>query len=61
VVRRNLIDYMSEQQLRRVLEQMDGADLAYIADDIPDALHNERLAMLSHEDRDWIRGVTELR
>ena len=55
VVRRSLIDNMSEGQLRLSLKQMDGDDLAYIADDIPEKLLNERLASLSNEDRDWIR------
>jgi magnesium transporter len=54
-VRRNLVNNMSEQQLRLALEQMDGADLAFIANDIPEKLLNERLASLSHEDHDWIR------
>ena len=54
-VRRNLIDGMSEQQLRLALEQMDGADLAFIAGDVPERLLNERLAALSHEERNWVR------
>ncbi len=55
VVRRNLINNMSDQQLRLSLKQMDGADLAFIANDIPEQLLNERLASLPHEDRNWIR------
>jgi len=55
VVRRNLIDNISERQLRLALEQMDGAGLAFIADDIPEQMLNERLASLSHADGDWIR------
>lgn len=55
VVRRSLINDMSENQLRVALEQMDGDDLAFIADAIPEQLLNERLESLSHEDRDWIR------
>jgi magnesium transporter len=55
VVRRSLINDMSECQLRVALEQMDGDDLAYIADAIPEKLLNERLESLSHEDREWIR------
>jgi magnesium transporter len=54
-VRCNLVENMSEEQLRLALEQMDGADLAFIANDIPEQLLNERLASLSREDQDWIR------
>ncbi|MCG6938474.1 MAG: magnesium transporter [Gammaproteobacteria bacterium] len=54
-VRLSLINNMSQQQLQLALEQMDGDDLAYIADDIPEQLLSERLESLSHEDRNWIR------
>lgn len=54
-VRRNLVNDMSETQLQSALGQMDGDDLAYIADDIPAGLLQARLASLSSVDRDWIR------
>lgn len=55
-VRRNLVNDMSEQQLESVLRQMDGDDLAFIAEDVPDALLRARLASLSSEEQDWIRA-----
>jgi magnesium transporter len=54
-VRRNLVSDMSEQQLQSALRQMDSDDLAFIADDIPEALLQARLASLSSNEQDWIR------
>lgn len=60
-VRRNLVSDMSEQQLQSALRQMDGDDLAFIADDIPDELLQERLASLSSDEQDWIRASLSYR
>jgi magnesium transporter len=54
-VRRNLVNDMSEPQLQSALRQMDGDDLAFIADDVPDALLQARLASLTSDEQDWIR------
>ncbi len=58
-VRKSLIGTLSEQDLNQVLQQMDGDDLAYIADDIPDAILQARLASLSSEDQDWLKTSLE--
>jgi magnesium transporter len=54
-VRRSLVNAMSEEQLQIALRQMDGDDLAFIADDLPYELLHARLASLSSEEREWIR------
>jgi magnesium transporter len=53
-VRKNLVNDMSEDQIQSALRQMDGDDLAFIADDVPDAFLQMRLASLSSEEQDWI-------
>ena len=58
-VRQNLIDNMSEDELRRVLRQLDGDDLAYITDDIPETLLQDRLQSLSEEDQHWLRSAMQ--
>lgn len=58
-VRRSLIQSMSEAQLQQALTQMDGEDLAYIAEDIPEHLLQERLTTLSSEEQDWAKHAME--
>jgi len=58
-VRRSLIHSMSEQQLQTTLQQMDGDDLAYIAEDIPADLLQARLSSLSSEEQDWLKHAME--
>ena len=54
-VPRNLVNTMPHRPLRLALKQLDCADLAFIAKDIPEQLLNEYLATLLHDDQDWIR------
>jgi magnesium transporter len=54
-VRGQLINAMSNDELLAVLQQIDGDDLAYIADDIPESVLNARLQSLTQEDRTWLR------
>ena len=56
-VRQSLIQGMGEVILMHVLQQMDADDIAYIADDIPEAVLEKRAASLSRGDRDWIRSA----
>ncbi len=58
-VRRSLIQAMSEQQLQQALQQMDGEDLAYIAEDIPEPQLQARLDRLSSEEQDWAKHAME--
>ena len=58
-VRRSLIQAMSEQQLQQALQQMDGEDLAYIAEDIPEPQLQARLDHLSSEEQDWAKHAME--
>ena len=55
VVRKNLLSTLSNDELTCVLQQMDGDDLAYIADDIPEQALQTRLASLSTEDQHWLK------
>jgi magnesium transporter len=54
-VRESLIESMSQDELLAVLDQMDGDDLSYIADDIPTAVLEQRLQSLTAEDQSWLR------
>lgn len=56
-VRESLIETMSHDDLLAVLQQMDGDDLAYIADDIPEDAFELRLQSLTAEDQDWLRDA----
>jgi magnesium transporter len=56
-VRQQLIGSMSNEELLTVLEQMDGDDLAYIADDIPEQVLQARLQSLTREDQHWLRNA----
>ena len=58
-VRRSLIQAMSEQQLQQALQQMDGEDLAYVAEDIPEPQLQARLDRLSSEEQDWAKHAME--
>lgn len=58
-VRESLIESMSREELLEVLGQMDGDDLAYIADDIPEDLLQVRLQSLTAEDQDWLRDARQ--
>ena len=54
-VRGQLVAAMNADELLAVLQQMDGEDLAYIADDLPEAVLHTRLQSLPHEDQHWLR------
>ncbi|MGD8570180.1 MAG: magnesium transporter [Gammaproteobacteria bacterium] len=56
-VRESLIENMSNDELLGVLHQMDGDDLAYIADDIPDHVLEIRRQSLTEQDRNWLRDA----
>jgi len=56
-VRENLIDSLSSEDLLNALNQMDGDDLAYIADDIPEELLLIRQQTLTAEDRTWLQSA----
>jgi magnesium transporter len=56
-VRQQLVSSMNTEALLFVLNQMDGDDLAYIADDIPDQVLQTRLQSLTHEDQRWLRNA----
>lgn len=56
-VRQQLIGSMNAEELLGILEQMDGDDLAYIADDIPEAVLQARLQSLTQEDQHWLRSA----
>ncbi|WP_455201833.1 magnesium transporter, partial [Kaarinaea lacus] len=58
-VRESLIESMSREELLEVLGQMDGDDLAYIADDIPEDVLQVRLQSLTAEDQDWLRDARQ--
>ena len=58
-VRESIIENMSREQLLAVLDQMDGDDLAYIADDIPEDVLHVRLQSLTAEDQDWLRDARQ--
>lgn len=55
-VRENLIQSISEEDLMDALNLMDGDDLAYIADDIPEDLLKIRQETLTTEDKNWLRS-----
>lgn len=54
-VRRQLIGAMHTDALLAVLEQMDGDDLAYIADDIPEEILHTRQESLTQEEQHWLQ------
>ncbi len=56
-VRKNLIEALSSDDLLKALNQMDGDDLAYIADDIPPALLLIRQETLTAEDQKWLQSA----
>jgi magnesium transporter len=58
-VRKSLIDTMSNEQLLQILNQLDGDDLAYIADEIDDDILQQRLQSLSAEDQNWFNSAME--
>jgi magnesium transporter len=58
-VRESIIENMSREELLTVLDQMDGDDLAYIADDIPEDVLHVRLQSLTAEDQDWLRDARQ--
>ncbi len=55
-VRENLIDSLSPEDILLALNQMDGDDLAYIADDIPEDILRIRRESLTTEDQTWLRN-----
>ena len=58
-VRESLIESMSRDELLDVLNQMDGDDLAYIADDIPDDVLEIRRQSLTEQEQLWLRDAME--
>jgi magnesium transporter len=56
-VRQQLVSSMDSEALLAVLNQMDGDDLAFIADDIPDPVLQIRLQSLTEEDQHWLRNA----
>jgi magnesium transporter len=56
-VRQQLVSSMDSDALLAVLNQMDGDDLAFIADDIPDPVLQVRLQSLTQEDQHWLRNA----
>jgi len=58
-VRESIIESMSRNELLTILEQMDGDDLAYIADDIPEDILQIRLQSLTSKDQDWLRDARQ--
>lgn len=58
-VRKSLIDTMNSQQLLQILNQLDGEDLAYIADEIDADILQQRLNLLSAEDQNWFNSAME--
>jgi len=57
VVRENLITSIARDDLLAALNQMDGDDLAYIADDIPEDLLKIRQETLTAEDKSWLKSA----
>ena len=55
-VRESLIEEMDEEELLRVLAPLDGDDLTYIADDIPESVLKKCLENLTHDDRAWVQS-----
>jgi len=53
-VRASLLAQISEEELRLAIGQLDADDLAYIADELPRELLQERLLTLPDEDRHWL-------
>ena len=58
-VRESIIETISREELLKVLGQMDGDDLAYIADNIPEDILQIRLQSLTAEDQDWLRDARQ--
>lgn len=56
-VRENLIDSMSRSELLEILNFLDADDLAYITEDIPEDVLQERLQSLTSEDKDWLHSA----
>jgi len=54
-VRESIIESLSQEELLSVLEQMDGDDLAFIADELPQQVLEQRLQSLTAEDQSWLR------
>ena len=50
-VRKHIVHALESDQLLQLLSYMDGDDLAYIADDIPDIILNQRLSSLTSADK----------
>jgi len=58
-VRKHVINSLEAKKLLQLLGFMDGDDLAYIADDIPEAILNQRLTSLSSEDKAWLNDALQ--
>ncbi|WP_455221639.1 magnesium transporter [Kaarinaea lacus] len=54
-VRESIIESMSQEELLSVLNQMDGDDLAFIADELPQQVLEQRLQSLTAEEQSWLR------
>lgn len=55
-VRENLIEEMDEDELLKVLAPLDGDDLTYIADDLPENVLQKCLENLTHDDQAWVQS-----
>ena len=53
-VRKHITNTLQAQELLLMLGYMDGDDLAYIAEDIPDEILKQRLASLNSADKAWL-------
>lgn len=58
-VRKSLIDTLDTAQLLQLLNQLDGDDLACIADEIDSDVLHKRLQSLSADDQNWFRNAIE--
>lgn len=58
-VRKHIINSLDSEHLLQLLSFMDGDDLAYIADDIPELILNQRRASLSSEDKAWLSDALQ--
>lgn len=56
-VRENLMEDMSHEEMIKVLSPLDGDDLSFIADDIPEPVLQQCLANMTHDDQAWLRST----
>jgi magnesium transporter len=56
-VRENLIKITDEKALLAILNCLDADDIAYITEDIPQAILSERLKSFTTTDKDWLQSA----